>query len=374
MKSLEQLLQEEAQIEGERGLAVQVDERIEVALPQAPPLPQGFTVQTITYEERMDLASLVDSEALARAGFRVGVLREALSPALTEPDASSRTRFEACAAVAHLFIKPPPGRYEVKTVTGQVEPRLLEEGLQLELRLVDGEQVLLKYRRGEYWLLGFVGEQLVFEGASTSLFVPPLGEQESTDCEQSEQDPMAVLQPCLAQEPFLKDFVDDSPLRPLVYRLAVVLGLFQRLSRPSAGAAKAAVARLLAGELPEAPGPGEDWMRGLAQAQRRELEAQACLVSTRLTRELEFLEAAADDSEGWHRRVLALMQEREQLEGVFLLLQRAGEGAELGPALELLDDDAALLFERLPVLRLPDDPLLRRARIVSPDAWWTQSY
>lgn len=372
MKSLEQLLQEEAQIEGERGLVAQVDARIEVALPEAPPLPQGFTVQTIPYEERMGFASAVDSEALARAGFQVHALCE--GPALREQGASSKTRFEACAAVAQLFIKPPPGHYEVKTVSGAVEPLLLEEGLQLELRLADGEQVLLKYRRGEYWSLGLSGQQLVFEGASAPLFASPLAEQESADFEQSEQDPLEVLQPCLLQEPFLKDFVDDSPLRPLVYRLAVVLGLFQRLSRPSADTAKAAVARLLAGELPKPVGPGEDWMRGLTRAQRRELEEQACLVSTRLTRELEFLEAAADDSEGWRRRVMAVMQEREQLEGVFVLLQRAGEGAELGPALELLDDDAALVFERLPLLRLPDDTLLRRARIVSPEAWWTQSY
>jgi hypothetical protein len=183
---------------------------------------------------------------------------------------------------------------------------------------------------------------------------------------------MEELQQFIEKEPFLSEFIDDCPLRPLVYRMAVVLGLFQRHGQPKAEEAKAAVSALLSGEKPQ-QGFVETWMKSLKVKSLRELEEHACLVGRRLTRQLGLIEEAADGSEGWNLRVLSLMQEREQLEGILLLLQMVGRGGtDLDYILWLLDDDATIVFDRFPKTNLPESVLLRKAAIVSPEAWWTK--
>ncbi|MBI3269246.1 MAG: hypothetical protein HYZ53_09510 [Planctomycetes bacterium] len=209
-------------------------------------------------------------------------------------------------------------------------------------------------------------------GASCHLFppVPPpkvsLPVRPALDC------PLAAW--CLdCPDPWLAGEVRERALHQDPLYVLVGAGMMARLRPPdSPAAARAALRNTLEG----LPSPELDreraWARTLTSEQRSWLERQAVLQSALLGRRIEELEASPEpDDAAWRNGFLALLRERDEMEGVRLLLQEGGGCEHLDRALESLDADG-----RRSVLALPlvdgagTDEHLRRAAAANPEAWW----
>jgi hypothetical protein len=113
------------------------------------------------------------------------------------------------------------------------------------------------------------------------------------------------------------------------------------------------------------------WVRAFSPAQRDALERFARIrarsLASRLEALLERLDPATSDlGEQWR----ALCHERDDLEGVRVLLREAGAGARLEEALHHADASGRAARFSWPREIDVDDERLRRAALSNPGAWW----
>lgn len=153
------------------------------------------------------------------------------------------------------------------------------------------------------------------------------------------------------------------------WQQAVAVGLFARLGWPREPAR--VVEMTLRGKpVPELAAPRR-WARGLSPDQVRTIRALAAVEIDRLHQVADDLaRSMACDDPGWRADLLHLCHDREDLEGVRLLLAEAGAGEDLMAALDLLDSAGQDLMLGLPVRLREDDERLRRASELDPEAWW----
>lgn len=116
--------------------------------------------------------------------------------------------------------------------------------------------------------------------------------------------------------------------------------------------------RMMRGEVIESMVAPRRWFRALDEAAAREIESEACARIERLA----FKVAHGEDH-------LTVCRERDDLEGVCVLLRDRGIADRVNPALKELDGFVA---SRVFLIgnRKRDDVRLRRASLVHPGAWW----
>lgn len=166
---------------------------------------------------------------------------------------------------------------------------------------------------------------------------------------------------------WLRDFVrarvDASPWS----RLAVA-GVLARLAEPAAGAA---VEALLAGKVDERIAAPRRWARSWTAEERAGVAAHARAAIDDLHEDLDAVTAAlAPGDEDWRADVLALLQDRDELEGVVLLLREAGAADAVEPMLAALDERGRRFVSATPGWRPLRDEQLRRAALGDPESWW----
>lgn len=166
---------------------------------------------------------------------------------------------------------------------------------------------------------------------------------------------------------------------PLAETMAV--GLLWRLWLFPEGTthARAEVAALLAHK----PTAHEErewlWAASLSEGQRMLIDLHALGAAERCDADMRVLEAAPrPDDDTWRAAVLALLHERDALEGVRLLLLEGAPGEAPGgcprlrAALRALDARGEVFVAAIPHFDgVSADEHLRRAARVSPEGWWT---
>ncbi len=139
---------------------------------------------------------------------------------------------------------------------------------------------------------------------------------------------------------------------------------------------RAALEALLAGR----PDPEADreraWARALPDGARATVERHALASAALLSERLDDLSGTPDpDDPGFAAAFRAVLHDRDDLEGVRILLRAAGAGAgeTLERALEALDERGAVFIRAVPRPGgLADDERLWRAARTSPEGWWVR--
>jgi hypothetical protein len=139
---------------------------------------------------------------------------------------------------------------------------------------------------------------------------------------------------------------------------AVAVGLIKRLAKPSQPAIEV-MTRLLDGEPVEELQRSHLWMRALDGAQQRAVERLACDRAAALAVRLG----------GAERIALQDLRERDDLEGVRVLLREMGAGQRLDRALAIVD---RIGLRPGTVLDPGSDPQIERARGIDGLAWWAR--
>lgn len=113
------------------------------------------------------------------------------------------------------------------------------------------------------------------------------------------------------------------------------------------------------------------WARSLSPSQRDALERFARMRTHSLSRRLaSFLDRLTPDGPNLVERWRALCHERDDLEGVRVLLREAGVGDQLEAALREADSAGRAVRFSWPRDVDVDDERLRRAALSNPGAWW----
>lgn len=151
---------------------------------------------------------------------------------------------------------------------------------------------------------------------------------------------------------------------------AVGAGMHARFDRATGATAAERVARLLDGEIAENLLLSRRWARALGAAELRTIEDLGLAVAERVGRRLDGLSADLAPREAWWRdELLAACRERDDVEGVRVLLAEAGGAGRIAAALSDLDEQGGRLIAELPVAVTLIDERLARARLL-PGAWW----
>ena len=156
---------------------------------------------------------------------------------------------------------------------------------------------------------------------------------------------------------------------------AVAFGLVARLVDEPEDRVADQVAALLEGRLTDSwCDRGWRWMRGLGPDRAAALCREACGAAQQLGDDWSLLfDRLSLESAGWRKDLLRLLHERDELEGVLLLLRPTAHDDPLQRALDSLDELAALDMRALPFLpELVGDEWLWRASLSSPDGWWVR--
>jgi hypothetical protein len=115
------------------------------------------------------------------------------------------------------------------------------------------------------------------------------------------------------------------------------------------------------------------WMRSLSADQQATVSARAVARVDGLWGEMEGLQEALDpEDEDWRAVLVRWCRERDQLEGVRVLLNWARSGRHLENVLGPFDVAAERFVRSLPIAFHVDDEHLRRAALVSPMSWWVR--
>lgn len=167
----------------------------------------------------------------------------------------------------------------------------------------------------------------------------------------------------------MKTFADGRRDAATRWVETVLAGRLARLLR--AGSARQRLEAMRAAEGGDAASRARTWLRQLTPVQRALIERFALVRAGRLAARLEDeLDALGPDDEGLPARWRSLCHERDDLEGVRVLLQEAGTGGNVGGALRRADEiGRAIRFSWPPGLDA-DDERLRRVSEGDPGAWW----
>jgi hypothetical protein len=148
-------------------------------------------------------------------------------------------------------------------------------------------------------------------------------------------------------------------------RHVVAVGLLKRMHSPNDDPVQTAK-KLLAGDRVGWLARPHEWLRCLSPAQRRTAERLACERSEQLAGEMARGSRLTSD------QVLRVLVERDDLEGVRLLLRETGAGQRLDAAIEALDQAASGWQPGNLRQACEGSERLRRARLLDPAAWWAQ--
>jgi hypothetical protein len=174
--------------------------------------------------------------------------------------------------------------------------------------------------------------------------------------------------------------IRDDLLRDLVTKRVAgdrwdqttMAGVLARLqAEPTGDLARARLAALRAGGDAAPSLAPRLWMRAFSPAQRAAVERVARVSAGRLgDRVAAFLDRlspkALDLQEHWR----ALCHERDDLEGVRVLLREAGAGQQLEEALEKADEAGRAVRFSWPPEQRVDDERLRKVSLSNAAAWW----
>ncbi len=171
-------------------------------------------------------------------------------------------------------------------------------------------------------------------------------------------------------------WVSEQVAAQLSYRstwsTGVAAGMVARLVEPASGAgARAALQKLLRGEVDPAVAAPRQWARQLTDAEVRTLNDLALAKVDVLHREIDALaDDVHEDRPHWRERWRRLCHHRDDVENVRVLLHEAGRAEVLNEA--LLDLDRAGESLRLSVPWTDDlaDERARRVASADPLAWW----
>lgn len=170
----------------------------------------------------------------------------------------------------------------------------------------------------------------------------------------------------LRRELVTRAMIDDS------WEHAVGAGLHARFSRDETVDPAERASRLLAGRLDSELLHARRWARGWTEFQKTTIEDLAIAAVDRLARRFDELSSEHFPRESWWQEdLLAACIERDDLEGIRVLLRETGAGVSLEVALGVVDVRGSAIVAGLPiVLRISDERLARS--VLAPGAWWAE--
>jgi hypothetical protein len=144
----------------------------------------------------------------------------------------------------------------------------------------------------------------------------------------------------------------------------VAAGLMARLAIPSGTTWQIA-------EIQEDLAKPRRWIRSLDQEQRMTVEILLAAEVQRLFISLDELhrEMACDDP-GWQADLVQFCQERDDLEGVRILLNETESGLRMDYVVEAFDSSASKFVRGIPVVLTLHDERLQSVASFDPEAWW----
>jgi hypothetical protein len=177
-------------------------------------------------------------------------------------------------------------------------------------------------------------------------------------------------------DPWVEAEVADALAREGALAAAIAAGIVARFRPlpPAREARRASVESILAGRPePEEAAPERAWVRALSEEARGAIERLGLAAADLLAGELDALGAEPRENDpAWRAGMAAVFRERDDLEGVRVLLAEAGAGASLARALARVDALGRELLRALPRWAgAGKDERLRRAVAINPEGWWT---
>ena len=155
--------------------------------------------------------------------------------------------------------------------------------------------------------------------------------------------------------------------------VAEAVGIFVRLKKFSPDEARSKVQQLL-GKAPQESMPEMAWVHGLTADQLKSIEDVALAATDMMFEELvDALRVDwVEDLDAWRARASDLLELRDSLEGVSLILRWRSCGQILVGALQRIDEEAA---KRCPGIarEVGLSEQLVRAGCVHPTSWWIQT-
>lgn len=163
---------------------------------------------------------------------------------------------------------------------------------------------------------------------------------------------------------WLEQRIEKLAAAPTLVERAAAVGVVVRLWEPTA----ADRAAILDGQTADPSEPAAAWVAALG-ASRSALAHLGLHRAASLRDAFDLLPTRDDDPSD--DEVLALLEERDALESVRVLLSLAGEGLPLARALAVTDAVAATTWSAIaPSDRLRNDPLLRAVFRSEPESFW----
>jgi hypothetical protein len=185
--------------------------------------------------------------------------------------------------------------------------------------------------------------------------------------------PVVPLVPVPPPEPEWLQATHDAWLRQRIqtclgvgtsYENAVAAGLALRLERPRPG---------VDWRVTTVTSWPHRWMASLSPEARETLRDLAVARVDGLWVTLEELRHTLDPADAdWRADLVDWCRERDDLEGVRVLLNWAGHGSRVSMLLAPFDVEAERFMRSIPVVFSFDDEQLRRASVTSPLAWWVR--
>ena len=145
------------------------------------------------------------------------------------------------------------------------------------------------------------------------------------------------------------------------YAAVLKAGMDFRLRQLSRDEIRHQVEELLAGKHPEV----RTWIFTVPKLER--VEDRAVVVANRLRQEIERL-PDLEHKPYFQSRAKSCCEEREELEGIAILLGWAKQADRLNDHLKKLDEVAEIVFARLP--DVDGSEMIDRASNIAPDQWW----
>lgn len=195
--------------------------------------------------------------------------------------------------------------------------------------------------------------------------------------------PLALPPTYIATPPvadWLEPFIEDTWLVDLVrarlesprpWDHAVAAGVLDRLHRSTPKDARRRVAALLATGRAEPTSPARVWFEALDAVQLHALDRETAEEAQILTEALDDTLSRLDpDASVWCETMSALLADRDDLEGVWTLLDAANADARTRAVLDALDDRMRDDVRAWPPFEISNEQRLIRAASATPDAWW----
>ncbi len=153
---------------------------------------------------------------------------------------------------------------------------------------------------------------------------------------------------------------------------AAAAGYVLRLADGTAIDQKKRFAAMLAGEGDISSEAPRNWVASLSSAERSAIVIGALRTTEEVRFRLQEQKASmALDADYWWEELLRLSKRREAVQGVRDLLATIGESQAIDARLVSLDADATSFMRALPIKRVTNDEMLRRASRGHGPTWWT---